>query len=613
MKNLNFKIVLFGLLAFVLAACQAEPEIVQVTVEVEKEVVQEVQVEVTRVVEVEGEEVVVVETQVVEVVVEPTDVPTPQGGDVVESSFADINTLNPVLGNDNASSTNYQRMFLGLLKLEEFTGSIIGDIASDWTVSEDGLTYTFTLRDGVEWSDGRPLTAQDIVFTYDAINTDSVASPRRSGFDTVESYAALDAQTFEVQLKSLDCTSLSNWGVQGIIPAHVYNNDPETIPDNPENLAPTVVSGPFTFVEHVPDDHVTLAANPSYFRGQPNVDTWTYRVYADQSAELAGLLAGEVSYTNPVGPQFVSVIEGEIASGKPMQMRKWFTNGYTFVGYNLADPANPQNGWDDLDGDGKYTEGEPPLEQDPHPVLGDKLVRQAINTSIDYTGIINKVAFGQGGPIVANVWPSIEWAYNTDISPYAQDLEAAEALLDEAGWVRDGDEGVRSKDGVELTLKLMTNAGNETRENIGVLMKDTLDGIGFNIELDYKEFGTVVQELLGQTYDMLIIGFGGGAPEPDDSSQFSFKNDEVGAGFNFVSFYNEQFEANLDAGKAVAGCAEDERAPFYKDNQAIFYDEAPYAMLYVGLSNAVWYNDLMGFDPNAWDLHYNIEQWYLAP
>lgn len=614
-RSMWLKTSLFALLTVILVACGSTETIVEVTrvvTEVEvQEVVQEVEVEVEVTKIVEGEVVVETVQEVVTVVVEPTDVPTPQGGNVVNSSFADINTLNPVLGNDNASSTVYTLMFLGMTRLEEFTGRIIGQVAESWDVSEDGLTYTFNLRDDIMWTDGTPLTANDVAFTFDAINNDTVASPRRSDFDSVDSWTVIDDQTIEVVLSSLDCTVAGNLGT-GILPAHVYDNDPETIADNPENLAPSVVSGPFTFVDAVADDRVTLASNPDYYLGQPNIDTWTYKVYADQSAELAGLLAGEVTYTG-VGPQFVSVIEGEIASGKPMQMRKWFNNGYVFVGFNMANPENPQNGWDDLDEDGVYTEGEPPLEQDPHPILGDKLVRQAINTSIDYTGIINKVAFGQGGPIVANVWPSIEWAYNSDLTPYSQDLEAAAALLEEAGWTRDGDEGVRTKDGETLTLRLMTNAGNETRENIGILMKDTLDSLGFEIELDYKEFGTVVGELLGQTYDMVIIGFGGGAPEPDDSSQFSFKNDEVDAGFNFVSFYTEQFEANLDAGKAVAGCAEEDRAPFYRENQEIFYDEAPYAMLYVGLANQVWYDDLQNFDPNAWANRYNVEDWYLAP
>lgn len=606
------------LFALGLVACQPGET---VTVEVTRVVTetQEVEVIVTEVVEIAGEmvEVTRVTVEEVEVIVEPTALPIPQGGNVVESSFADANTFNPVLGNDNASSTNYQRMYEPLLTLEEFTGRLRPQIAESFSVSDDGLVYTFTLRDDVFWSDGTQLTANDVAFTFDAINTDSVASPRRSDFAAVAGWEVLDDLNIQVTLSSLDCSGLSTWGVQGIIPAHVYDNDPENILDHPENLAPTVTAGPFTFQEWVPDDHVTLAANPTYFLGKPNVDTWTYKVYADQSAEIAGVLAGEVDYAE-IGPQFASVIEGQIASGADLSLKKFFNNGYTFIGYNLANPENPQNGWEDLDEDGKWTEGEPPMPQDPHPILSQLPVRQAIANSIDYTGIINKVAFGQGGPIVANVWPSIEWAYNTDIEPYTQDLELSAQILADAGWApgsatNDADVAILEKDGLPLHVALLTNAGNETRENIGILLKDVLDTLGFDIELEFIEFGTVVQNLLGQTYDIVIIGFGGGPPEPDDSSQFSYKNDEVGAGFNFVSYYNETVEANLEQGKAIPGCAESERAPYYVSNQEEIYNDLPYSFLYVGLVNQAYKNSLVGIEPNAWNLYYNIHDWYLTP
>ena len=120
----------------------------------------------------------------------------------------------------------------------------------------------------------------------------------------------MDDHTLELTLSEVDCTILSNL-VTGIIPAHVYENDPENISDHPENTAPTVVSGPFQFKEWVPDDHITLEANPNYYLGRPNIDTWTYRVYADQSAEFAALLASEVDTAKRgVGSQFVSVVEG---------------------------------------------------------------------------------------------------------------------------------------------------------------------------------------------------------------------------------------------------------------------------------------------------------------
>ncbi len=598
---------LFAVSILVLVACQAGA--VEVTRVVENTVVE------TRVVEVEGEEVIVEVTRVVteEVVVEPTAAPIPQGGDVVESSFADGSTLNPVVISDQASNDIANKLFLSLVTLEAFTGNVIGQIAESWDVSDDGLVWTFHLRDDITWSDGTPVTSADVVFSWDAIHTDSVASPRRSNFQTVDSWQAIDDYTVELTLNTVDCTLLTNLGT-GILPAHAYDNDPENIVDSPENNAPSITNGPFTFGEWVPDDHATLNANPDYYLGAPNVDTWTRRVFADQSAELAGFLAGETdTMGRGVGPQFVSVIEGEIASGQSMQIRKWFTNGNTFVGFNLANPANPQNGWDDVvEADGKWTEGEPPLPQDPHPVLGDRAVRLAIANAIDYSGIINKVVFGQGGLTLANVWPSIEWAYNNDVEPYTQDLELAQSILDDAGWVDGDGDGVREKDGQRLAFTLMTNAGNETRENIGVLMKDTLDSIGFEITLNYIEFGTVVQNLLGQTYDAVIIGFGGGAPEPDDRSQFSYKNDEVGAGFNFVSYYNEQVEANLADGLAVPGCAQEDRAPFYKENQALMHEDVPYAWLYVGLANGVWWDRLQNYDPNTWSLWYNVHEWYLT-
>ena len=591
------------LLAAILIACQPQTQTIEVTRVVDNTIVE------TRLVEPEPELMEVTR----EVVVQPTDEPIPQGGDVVESTFADASTLNPVLSNDQSSADVIGNMFLGLTNLDPVSGSIIGSIADSWDISDDGLVYTFHLNDSIQWSDGTPLTAHDVVFSFDAINTDSVASPRRSNFAQVDSWRAIDDYTLELTMTAVDCTLLGNL-VTGVLPAHVYAADPANITDSPENIAPTVVSGPFLFREWIPDDHISLDANPNFYLGRPNVDSWTYRVYADQASEFAGLLAGEVDIASRgVGKQYVSVVDGQIAAGQELNMRKFFDNGYNFIGLNLANPENPQNGWEDLDGDGAYTEGEPPLEQDPHPVLSDLAVRQAMAYAMDYEGINNTVAFGQAAPIVSNVWPSILWAYNNDLISYAQDLERAQAILDEAGWVDEDGDGVREKDGRRLAFSLMTNAGNETRENIGIVAKDVLDSIGFEITLDYLEFGAVVDRLVGQTYDAVIIGFGGGPPEPDDSSQFSYRNDEVGAGFNFVSYYNETVEANLAEGKSVPGCAEADRAPFYLSNQEEIYNDLPYIFLHVDLENGVWWNRVQNYDPNVWNRWHNVQDWYIAP
>lgn len=599
-----------GLMLIVaLVACQPQTEQVVVTRVVEDTVVEEV----TRVVE--GEETVVEVTRVVEreVQVEPTEPPIPQGGFIIESSFADASQLNPILSADSASSDVNSKLYLGLVTLHEETGEIIGQIAESWEVSEDGLTYTFHLRDDIVWSDGEPLTAEDVKFTYDAIASDLVETPRKSNVELVDSMEVVDDYTLEVNFTEIDCTALQNFTL-GVLPAHAFADDFSDIMDSPENSAPSVTSGPFVFSEHEADSFVTLLANPDYYEGAPNVEGWTYRIFADQSAELEALLAGETDVTT-VSPQFVSVVEGAIAEGDPLQMKKFFDDGYTYIGFNMANPDNPQPGWEDLDEDGEYDPDEPPLEQEPHPVFSDRAVRLAISHAIDYTNIINRVVFGEGTQAVSNVLPAVEWAYDESLQPYEFDTEMAAQILTDAGWEDTNGDGIREKDGQQLRFTLMTNAGNEVRENIAQIVKDTLESeeLGFAVDLEIIEFGTVVENLLGQTFDAVIIGWTGLGSDPEDSSFWAYRNDSPGGGFNFVSYYNEEVEEKLNEARSLPGCGVEERGQLYRDIQTQILDDAPYTFLYVPLTNVVWNTRLEGIDPQPWSTYYNVEGWYLMP
>ncbi len=569
---------------------------------------------VTQIVELEGEQVTIeVPIEVTrEVIVEvaPDATPVPTGGFLVESSFADANILNPILSSDSPSADVHEKLFLGLVKQDAFTGEIVGEIADSWEVSEDGLTYTFHLRDDITWSDGTPVTAADVKFTYEAIADEAVETPRKDNVALIDSIDAPDDQTLNINFSSVNCTALNDLTL-GVLPAHAYSDFADVM-ESDFNTAPTITNGPFSFEEWVPDDHVTLVSNPGYYLGAPKVDGWSYRIFADQSSELAATLAGEVDIVESLGAQFVSVIEGEIASGAPLDVFKAFDDGYTYVGFNLANPENPQNGWEDVNENGEYDEGEPPLEQDPHPVFGDLAARQAVRHSIDVVNIVNKVVFGQAVPAVANVVPAIEWAFNANLAPPEFDLELAASILEEGGWIA-GADGVRAKDGQRLEFTLMTNAGNEVRENIATIMKDTLESVGFSVDLEIIEFGTVVENLLGQTYDAVIIGWTGLGTDPDDTSLFHYQNDTVGGGFNFVSYQNTTVADNLVTGRTLPGCATADRAPLYQQNQEEIYNDAVYAFLYVPLQNTVRNTRLQDTDFGAWELYWDVEGWYITP
>lgn len=572
--------------SFVLAACA--PTTVVETVEVE----------------VPGEQVEVP----VEVLVTPTPAPIPQGGTMIESTFADATILNPILYNDSASFDILSKMYEALLGTDEFTGEIIPAFAESWSVSDDGLVYTFNLRQDVYWSDGTQMTANDFKFTYDAIGSDLVETPRKSNIELVDSIDVVDDFTVAVTFSEIDCTALNNLGL-GILPSHMYAEDFSDVMENAENKAPTVVSGPFAFKEWIADDHATLVRNDAYYKGAPNLDGWIYRVFADTSAELAALLAGEIDVTG-VAPQYVSTIEGAIASGQPLEMRKFFDDGYTWIAMNYADPANPQNGFVDEDEDEAFTDGEMVQTQDPHPILSDIAVRRAVSHAVDVTNIVNKVAFGQGAQIPSNVLPAVGWAYDDTLQGYPYDLDMAGQILDEAGWVL-GADGVRTKDGQRLELKLQTNAGNETRENIIVLVQETLNSIGFDIDAEAVDFGTLVGELLNQTFDMVLLGWTGKGTDPDDVGLWEFRFDTVGSGFNFTSYYNPRMEELGQAAKTLPGCDTAERAVMYKEIQQLMHDDAPYVFLYNPLGNVVWNTRLQNIEPGAWSTYYNVEDWFM--
>jgi peptide/nickel transport system substrate-binding protein len=520
--------------------------------------------------------------------------------------------LNPILAPDLPSYTVVNNLFLSLLAVDEFTAEIVGKIADSWTASEDGLTYTFTLREDIFWTDGTPVTAQDVKFTYEAMASELVETPRKSNIESIEGFNIIDEYSLEIIFSELDCSVLKNFFI-GILPSHMYADDFSDIMDNPLNEAPTVTNGPFKFMEWVKDDHITLTRNDDYYLGPPNLEGWILRIFADNTAMLAGFLAGELDLTK-IGPQYAGVIDREIEEGQPFGRKRFFTDGYYFVGFNLADPENPQPGWLDSDGDEVFGEDEAPnLDQDPHPILSDARVRKAIAHSLDYDNIISEVIFGLAAPIPANVIPTIKWAYNNELEPHAYDPGMAAALLDEAGWILEGDGGVRMKDGVPLALSIMTNEGNDARESIAVLMQDNLSGIGFDITLEIFEWGTVVNQLLGQQFDMVIMAWVGMGEDPNDAVLWAYRYDDPGNGLNFISYYNEQVEEKIWKARAVKGCSDEERGEIYREIQSLIHEDTPYAFLFNPMDTVIWNTRLAEINPGPWSTYYNVHQWFLAP
>lgn len=546
-------------------------------------------------------ETVVVEKEVVtekEVVVTATPAPPQQGGVFVEASGADASILNPILQSDNASYTVVQHLFPALLGEDPFTGEVVPtDLAESWEVSEDGLTWTFHLRDNIKWSDGDPVDAADFKFTYEAIASDKLDSPRKYITDQIKSIETPDPQTVIVTFNEVRCDSLPNLGL-GLLPSHLYKGDFSDIMENKFNDAPQVSAGPLKFKEWLRDDHVALERNADYWKGAVHMDGWIFKTVPDPGARLGQLQSGEVDLIE-AQPEQLTTIELD----PNLKLFKYKDDGYNYIALNLANPKNPQPGQDEQ---GNL------IEQDPHPILGDLNVRQAIAYSLDYDAIINQVFLGQGYRITANVLPAVEWAYDDTLEPYPYDPDRAKQLLEKAGWVDSDGDGVREKEGQKLALTLLTNAGNTVREDLGVLAQDQLKQVGFDITFEAIEFGTLLEQFDNQTFDMVIIGWTGLGPDPNDDAFWHTLYDVPGSGFNTVSYHNPEVDKLLEQAVSVPGCDTAKRAPLYKQIQQTIHDDVPYVFISGRIGNTAYSTRWQGINPGPWIFYHNIEQFALT-
>jgi peptide/nickel transport system substrate-binding protein len=210
------------------------------------------------------------------------------------------------------------------------------------------------------------------------------------------------------------------------------------------------------------------------------------------------------------------------------------------------------------------------------------------------------------------VLPAVSWAYDETIQPYEFNLDTAAQLLEEAGWIDSDGDGVREKDGAPLALSLLTNAGNNVREDLGALVQDQLGQVGFDINFESIDFGVMVERMLGQQFDMVIIGWTGLGTDPNDDAFWHTKNDTPGSGFNFISYHNPEIDELLDNGVQVPGCDTAERAPFYKEIQQIIHDDAAYIFISGGVANTAYTTKWAGIEPGPWSFYYNVHQWYLT-
>jgi ABC-type transport system substrate-binding protein len=343
----------------------------------------------------------------------------------------------------------------------------------------------FHLRPGVKFQDGRPVEANDVKFTYDAIMDPANLSPRVSDFESVKSVEVIDPLTVRVTYKQLYSPALATWMV-GILPEHLLNREalkeearrrglnPETMSIRRSlfNRTPTGC-GPFRFRKWQSDQYILLDRFQDYWEGAPNYHSYAYRVIPDVLTQQMEFYAGTVD-GYAVQPYQV----GRLQDDPRFQSFSALSLAYTYIGYNMRRPP-----------------------------FDDVRVRRALGMAINVDEIIRYVLYGQGERITGP-FPIQTDYYDHDVKPLPYDPEGALRLLAEAGWERNKN-GWLEKDGKRLQFTLITNQGNDLRKAILSIVQNAWRKIGVDVRTDVIEWAVFIQERVDkQDFDALVLGWG---------------------------------------------------------------------------------------------------------
>lgn len=477
-----------------------------------------------------------------------------KGGKLIEGTISDISTFNTLNSGDTSSTQMITLLFDGLLGITA-NGNNIPMLASALPqVSGDSMTYTFKLRPNLKWSDGQPLTADDVVFTYNLIigannSSDFISRYRANLKRYLTSITAQDPQTVVFQFAKVLANFQDTHCRYGILPKHVLGDvAPKDLNTHAFFSGPTAASGVFKFNRWDKGQQVVLERNSNYWGGQSNLDQYIFKVVTDAVVLAQQLKTGELDVGQPDASQM-----DDLKTSHSLATSTFVNPGFVYYQHNL----------------GPGTKGAT--------IFGDKNVRKALYMALDRTAMAKAAYFGFATPADSPEAPTT-WAYNTNMNPkYTFDKAKAEQMLDAAGWTK-GADGVRASNGVKLAFELNTNSGNKVRESLIQIMQQQWHDIGVEATPRSIAFQTLVTQIRAtHTFDVILIGIAFGDTDPDQTTLWTSSGIGSG-GLNGMQYRNSQIDSLM--AQALTSTDRSKRKPIYDQIQNMIMDDLPAPILF---------------------------------
>ncbi|QXM05448.1 ABC transporter substrate-binding protein [Crassaminicella indica] len=436
---------------------------------------------------------------------------TVEGGKVVMAIEQDMDSLDPHFSAAAGTKEILFNIFEGLMKPDE-KGNVIPAVAEDYSISEDGLTYTFKLRKGIKFHNGDFVTVEDVKYSLDRVMGTETGKPLTSDLKNVRSVEIVDDKTILIQLKEVDASLLSKLTV-AIVPK-----------SNEKNFTKHPIgTGPFKFVEYLPEQRLVIEKFNDYWKkGIPHLDRVEFRILPDREASLLSFKAGEIDmYPRLPNERVEELGDGfETVSGPQNLVQLMVMN-------NKRAPFN------------------------------DIRVRKAINYAVDVDEIIEAVAFGYGSKIGSNMSPVMERYYEDGLDDlYSINIKKAKQLLKEAGY----------EDGLKVKIAIPSNY--QFHVDTGKVIVQQLEKVGIEAKIELVEWGVWLDRIYkGRDYDMTIIAFTG---ELDPGKML--KKYTSNARNNFMNYKNASYDKLIE--KAEKEVDQKKRVQIYKEAQKILAEDA---------------------------------------
>jgi peptide/nickel transport system substrate-binding protein len=472
---------------------------------------------------------------------------TPVDGDwLVRRIGAEPATLNPVTATDVYESTINGYVYESLLERDNRTLDLVPLLAESYEVSPDRLSYLFTLRDGVKWQDGKPLTTSDVVFTFNTVKNESVDAPHlRSYYRSLEKVEALDVRRVRFTFSKPYFKSLEMIGGMSIIPQHVFSaGDFNT---HPAGRSP-VGSGPYRFVRWDTGKEIVLEKNEGYWGEKPFLNRIVFKIITDETVALQVLKRGEMDMMALTPVQWVKQTERRKFT-RTFDKHKYYLPGYSFIGWNSR-----------------------------RIVLSDPKVRLALTMLLDRAAILKNLRYGFGRVVSGNFFYESP-DYDKAIEPWPFDPVKAATLLDEAGWVDSDGDGIRDKDGIEFRFEFTMTSGSQFADQVSTILKEELSKVGVEMSIRPLEWALFTKMLDDRNFDAVIMGWS--LPVEADPYQV-WHSSQTEEGSNFIGFSDR--EADLIIEEARVTFEKEKRVELYRRFHQIMHDQQPYTFLFVNES-----------------------------